>query len=650
MPIRSMIATAIALTLCASVHAQKLDADTPLVAGVSKITGARDWSARQEPGLIVLEAPEGDTRLALVEVDAPDAASATAAAWARYQPDFKRTVKLVTAEDAINGWQERKATSYETSPNEKAVIYAEAFRDGDKWTVLLIDGTEQTVGKRDAALDLAQQSLRPKNYLPESFATRTAHPLDAARQEQMRSFLLESMKALGIPGLSYALLDHGRIVYEGGLGVRELGKPALVDEHTLFMAASNTKGMSTLMLSTLVDEGKLKWDQKVVDVYPGFKLGSAETTSKVQVKHLVCACTGLPRQDLEWIFEFKNATPETSLKLLATNSPTSGFGEVFQYNNLMASAAGYIGGHIAYPDKPLGAAYDEAMQKRIFTPLGMNDTTFDMARALRSNHASPHSYNVDSKVEVLPMSFNYSVVPHRPAGGVWTSAHDLIRYVQLEANQGKLPDGTQVVSAEALLARRQPQVAAGENRSYGMGLSIETAWGVPVVYHGGSMFGYKSDIYLIPGEGTGAVLLTNSDQGRPLLRPMLRRLMEILYDGKPEAADGVRGAAERQAAERKQERSATALPPDAGAVKALAQRYRSAELGDLTVRRKGRDVVFDFGEWQTPVGTHKNEDGSLSFMTSAAAFSGLELVAGKASGKRTLTVRDGQHEYIFTER
>ncbi|OFA02093.1 serine hydrolase [Duganella sp. HH101] len=650
MPRPSLIAVAVALALTSSAYGQKLEADTALVAGVSKITGARDWSVRQETGMIVLEAPEGDTRLVMVEVAAADASTATAAAWARYQPSFKRTIKLVTVEQAINGWQEHKATNYETSPSEKAVIYAEAFRDGDNWTVLLLDGSEQTVGKRDAALDLAQQSLRPKNYVPESFAGRTAHPLDAARLQQMHAFLQEAMKTLGVPGLSYALLDHGKIVFEGGLGVRELGKPALVDADTLFMAASNTKGMSTLMLSTLVDEGKLKWDQPVTEVYPAFKLGSAETTKKVQVKHLVCACTGLPRQDLEWIFEFKNATPETSLKLLATNSPTSGFGEVYQYNNLMASAAGYIGGHIAYPNLPLGAAYDEAMQTRLFTPLGMHHTTFDMARALRSNHASPHAYNLDGKVEVLPMNFNYSVVPHRPAGGVWTSAHDLIRYVQLEANLGKLPDGKQLVSTDALLARRQPQVAAGENRSYGMGLSLETAWGVPVVYHGGSMFGYKSDIYLIPGEGTGAVLLTNSDQGRMLLRPMLRRLMEILYDGKPEALASVHNAAERGAAERKEERRSTSLPPDARAVKGLAQHYRSAELGDLSVRRQGKQLLLDFGEWQTAAGTHKNEDGSMYFMTSSAAFSGLELVVGKRSGKRTLTTRDGQHEYIFTER
>ncbi|MHA4869416.1 serine hydrolase domain-containing protein [Duganella sp. PWIR1] len=648
---RSFLPFAFGLVLASSALGQdqsgKLDADTPLIAGANSINGARDWLVQREQGMLILTAPEGDSRLVLVEVGADNAEAATAAAWQRYQPGFKRTIRLSTKREASNGWQEHTGTDYETTPAEKRWIEARALLNGKKWTVLLVDGSEQTLSKREAAYRLALQSVQPKDYVRESFAGRTPRPLDAARQQEMRTFLLDAMKTLGIPGLSYALMDHGKIVFEGGLGVREVGKPAPVDGNTLFMAASNTKGMSTLMLSTLVDEGKLQWDQPVVQVYPEFKLGSAETTAKVLVKHLVCACTGLPRQDLEWIFEFKNATPEDSLKLLATNSPTSGFGEVFQYNNLMASAAGYIGGHIAYPDKPLGPAYDEAMQKRILTPLGMNASTFDMARALRSNHASPHATALNGKVEVLPMGFNYSVVPHRPAGGIWTSAHDLIRYVQLEANEGKLPDGRQMVSAQALLARRVPQVSEGENRNYGMGLTVETAWGVPAVYHGGSMFGYKSNIYLLPDSGIGAVLLTNSDQGGMLLRPMLRRLMEIVYDGKPEAADGVRQAAQRDAAELKAELHRS--KPDAAAAAKLAPRYRSTELGELTVRRQGRQLTFDFGEWRSPMGVRKNEDGTTSFVTTNAALWGLEFLVGDKAGKRTLTIRDGQHEYAFAE-
>ena len=192
--------------------------------------------------------------------------------------------------------------------------------------------------------------------------------------------------------------------------MRELGKPEPVDADTLFMAASNTKGMTTLLLARLVDRGQARaGTSRSPRSIPKFKLGDAETTRQVLIKHLICACTGLPRQDLEWIFEFKNATPETSLALLGTMQPTSRFGEVFQYSNLMASAAGYIGAHLYDPNRELGAAYDEAMQELVFDPLGMKSTTFDMARALKANHASPHGDDVDGRPRVASMAFNYSV-------------------------------------------------------------------------------------------------------------------------------------------------------------------------------------------------------------------------------------------------
>ncbi|RDJ94084.1 hypothetical protein B4Q13_17300, partial [Lacticaseibacillus rhamnosus] len=81
-----------------------------------------------------------------------------------------------------------------------------------------------------------------------------------------------------------------------------------------------------------------------------------EVTRQVLMKHLVCACTGLPRQDLEWLLEFEHATPASEWKLLGTFTPTSKFGEVSQYSNLMASAAGYIGGWVLDPKRELGAA------------------------------------------------------------------------------------------------------------------------------------------------------------------------------------------------------------------------------------------------------------------------------------------------------
>ena len=127
---------------------------------------------------------------------------------------------------------------YETSPNERAFVEAIAFRAGNTWTVLIVDGTDPTVEKRGAPISLALQSLRPKGYQRESFAGRTAQALDAAHILQLKEFIERSMQELGIPGTAVALIDGGKVVYAGGFGVRELGKPERVDENTLFMAAS----------------------------------------------------------------------------------------------------------------------------------------------------------------------------------------------------------------------------------------------------------------------------------------------------------------------------------------------------------------------------------------------------------------------------
>jgi CubicO group peptidase (beta-lactamase class C family) len=120
----------------------------------------------------------------------------------------------------------------------------------------------------------------------------------------------------------------------------------------------------------------------------------------------------------------------------------------------------------------------------------MSATTFDYARALAGNHASPHGDDVDGNPRVAKLALDYSAIPIRPAGGEWTSAHDLARYVMDEINLGKLTDGRQLVSQENLLMRRKPQIILGEDSWYGMGLIVDKKYGVRVVSHGGSMAGY----------------------------------------------------------------------------------------------------------------------------------------------------------------
>ena len=289
------------------------------------------------------------------------------------------------------------------------------------------------------------------------------------------------------------------------------------------------------------------------------------------------------------------------------------------------------------------------MQKKIFDPLGMKSTTFDYAKALAGNHASPHGDDIDGKPSVASMDLNYSIYAARPAGGVWTSSSDLIKYVQLELTQGKLPDGKRLVSAENLLARRAPQVSLGEDASYGMGLEANHKYGVEVVYHGGSMGGFKSNWWAVPDAQVGAVLLTNADNGGMMLGPFQRKLLEVLYDGKPEADGDVAAQAQRYKAQLAKERERLVVPADPAQAEKLAKHYTSKELGDLAVTSEGGATTFDFGEWKSKVASRKNDDGTISFITIDPTNDGFEFVVGEGEGKRVLIIRDGQHEYVFRE-
>jgi CubicO group peptidase (beta-lactamase class C family) len=629
---------------------QTLSADTPrsTQAGAT-YTAPGGWSAADKGALTVLTPPEGDSHVALAAVEAADARAAVDAAWKLYRPDMKRPLKLVTPRPGREGWDERQVFDYETSPNERAVAQAIAFRKGTAWTVVMLDGTEPTFEKRLAPTGLVVSSLRPQGYARESFAGKKAHPLDAARIETLKSFVRSAMDQLGVPGVGLAFIDGGKVVWEGGLGVRELGKPQKVDAHTLFIAASNTKGMTTLLLAREVDRHRIRWDEPAIEAYPRFKLADPDITRQVLIKHLICACTGMPRQDLELLFEGGPAKPSSTFDLLATMKPTSRFGEVFQYSNLMASAAGYIGGHLYAPKLELGRAYDRAMSELIFAPLGMRETTFDFKKALRGNHASPHGEDADGKMKLTDQAVNNTFIAYRPAGGVWTSPHDFAKYALLEISKGKLPDGKRLVSEENLVARRLPQIPIGEDHTYGMGLMVLTRWGTPVVHHGGDLLGYHSDFFVLPEHGVGAVILTNANNGELIRGPLLRRLLEVLFDGRPEAEGDVAAQAKRIRAEQQELRSRLQIPPDPTALSGLADLYRSPELGPLAIVRQGDRTLVDVGEWHSAVGTRKNDDGSISLITIDPGYVGFEFVIGQKDGKRVLITRDGQHEYLFVE-
>jgi len=431
--------------------------------------------------------------------------------------------------------------------------------------------------------------------------------------------------------------------------VREFGKPDKVDADTLFMIASNTKAMTTLMLAKQVDAGKFTWDTPVTQVLPTFKLGDVDTTRQVLMRHLVCACTGMPRQDMETLLASEGATPESVMATLATMQPTSKFGELYQYSNAMATAAGFVGGHALYPQQELGAAYDKAMQTQVFDPLAMTSTTFDFARAQRGNHAAPHGQDVDGKTAPASMDLNYADIPNRPNGGAWSNVNDVLRYVQMELSKGVLPDGKRYIGEAPLLERRMQQVATGSDTGYGMGLKIDRTWGTPVIHHGGTAFGYRSDMVWLPEHNVGAVILINADHGVGLRYPFRRRLVELLFDGKPEAAENVTVQSKRAKDNLAAERKRLTVPADPATVAKLVTRYRSAELGDIGVSQQGAATWFDFGDWKSEMATRRDDDGTVSFVTISPGEDGFEFVLADKDNQRSLVLHDAQHEYVFAE-
>ncbi|MDO9355747.1 MAG: serine hydrolase domain-containing protein, partial [Solirubrobacteraceae bacterium] len=624
--------------------AETLSADTPrtTVAGNTFVAPA-GWSLGVRGPATVLEVPEGGSVVAVIDVTAADADAAVAAAWAAYRTGANWPLKVTTPVADRDGWTDRKSYSYQTSPNEKRDVELDVRRANGVWTVVIYDMAQDVGEKRAAQVNAIFGKLLPKGYQRESFAGRKAHPLDRARIAALGGFVERAMKLTGVPGVSFGLVQNGKVVYAGGIGVRELGRPARVDADTRFMIASNTKALATLMLAKQVDAGKIGWETPAVQLLPSFKLGDAATTQQVLVKHLICACTGMPRQDLEWLFEYGALTPEGAMTLLGTMQPTSGFGDLFQYSNPMAAAAGYLGGHVAYPTLPIGAAYDRAMQALVFKPLGMTRTTHDFAAAQRGNAAVPHAPDADGRPALAIGRVNLSIVPVRPAGGAWSSVNDMLKYVSMELAEGRLADGTRYIGKEALLARRAPQVRVSTDVTYGMGLMVDTIYGTPIVRHGGDMIGFHSDMMWLPEHDVGAVILTNGDPGWQIRSVFRRRLLEVLFDGLPEADATIAAQARSYAESNAAERKLVTIPADPKLAGDLAAHYANAAVGEVKVARAGAALRFDFGEWASDVGSRINPDKTVSFMTLVPGFTWSEFVVGKNStGRRTLIMRDAQ--------
>lgn len=627
---------------------RKLTADTEITtASKATFTAPSAWTILESSGRITLTEPDGEAKVWLVELKGvADAAAAIDAGWKQIRSGGVGLPVMVSQPlPAVDGWQERVQTLYVTPTAESRTVLALARRFGDTWYLTLVDGKNSALDRRGAQLGAVIESLRVPTMEKESFAGKKAHALDAARLAAFAEFIESARVESNIPGAAVAVVSGGKIVFERGFGVRELGKPAKVTPSTRFMIGSTTKSLTTLMMARLVDAKKLAWDSPVSQLSPSFALGDEAATKALTLQHTVCACTGMPRRDLEFVFEFAGVTPEQRIASMKTMKPTTGFGETFQYSNLMVAAGGYIAAQVAQKGS-FTKSYDAAMQAEVFRPLGMKSTTLTTKAAITGEHASPHGRGLSMSYEKIPMAIEGAVEAVRPAGAAWSTVRDLARYAALELGKGTL-DGKRVVSEENLLARRAPQVKISDTSAYGLGLFVERDRDVQIVHHGGNTLGFTSDFYVLPEHDLGVVLLTNAGGGNAFRRAVRRRFLEILFDGKP-TAQTVMTAAHARAKQALDETIALIKPtPDPAWMGKLVGKYHNADLGGLEVRKQGETYVLDVGEWKSPAGQEVDLDKTEKLILTGAPFAGFDVVPRQENGKTVLVLDGGQVEYVF---
>ncbi|XXX80091.1 serine hydrolase [Sorangium sp. So ce134] len=628
----------------------EVGADSPMKTpwGAS-YTAPKGWTVTTRGGVVILEDVHREVSLTFVERRERDAEAAIAAAWRQAKPDFARAAKRVVAPPGRRGWDSIMDVDYETTTEEARDVFASARRKGDVWHVALFDGTKEGWGRRWAGAKIAFFSFKAEGVEEESFQGKRAHALDEERLRELEAFIEEGRRAAGIPGMAVAVVQGGKVVFERGFGVRELGKKDPVTPSTLFRLASMTKPLTSLMLAVLVDEGKFGWDTPVTRILPSFAVGDAELTRRMTMQNLLCGCTGIPYDNLGTDFEYAGITAEAALARMRDLAPTTGFGEAYQYSNAMVAAAGYVAAHAIYPKRPLGPAYYEAMRAKVFDPLGMKATTFDVGAVRRADHASAHDRSPAYEMVPTPFPATAWTGPLDPSWGAWSNVRDLSRVLAMEMGKGKMPEGKRVVSEANLLKRREPQARSGDATSYGLAFALETYRGVQVLGHPGAVWAYSSDLFFLPEHDVGAVLLSNVDSPTPFNGPVFRRkLFELLFDGRDEAREDLAYAAKTQEADFRREIGKVDLDPDRAWLDRLAGTYEHPWFGKVSIRVEGNRGVLDVGEWKSGVGRKTEEDGTVKLVLTSPPWIGWpEFVPREADGRMTLHMRAWQRKVVF---
>jgi CubicO group peptidase (beta-lactamase class C family) len=339
--------------------------------------------------------------------------------------------------------------------------------------------------------------------------------------DQIDSIVTKSMEMMPQVGIAVAVIQDGKVVHSKGYGLTSIASKKKVDENTLFAIASNSKSFTAAALAILVDEGKLNWDDKVVEHIPEFKMYDSYVTANFNIKDLLThrSGLGLGAGDLLHWPGGTNSTMDDILNSFQYLKPVSAFRTKYDYDNLMYIVAGEVVARVS------GKSWAEFVKTKIMIPLGMNRSSFmNESSKDKSNIALPHSSSKGKLKELSEFGDPQGLI--NAAGGIYSSVNDMTKWLLLQLNEGKYGDqlSEELISKINHNEMWKPQTNLGFNakptssykthfQAYGLGWGVSDRNGYVNLEHTGGLPGMLSSTLLIPELNVGVVVLTNSDPG-----------------------------------------------------------------------------------------------------------------------------------------
>lgn len=323
--------------------------------------------------------------------------------------------------------------------------------------------------------------------------------------------IAEARELWQVPGLAAAVVKDGEVVFMDGFGRIELGEDAEVNEHTLFTLASTSKAFVAVALGMLVDEGRLEWDDPVIEHLPRFRVADSYATREITIRDILSHRTGVEPVDWLWVRGFE---PDTSIEHLRHAEQAASLRSTWIYNNMLYIVAAEIVEQVG------GMPLPDFVQQRIFEPLGMTDSVFTRSDVLRTsgNVAGAHAYVNGEPQAIEP----YRSTSPLGAAGIHSSASDMTKWLSFLLNEGQA-EGRQLLEPETFAELLEPQIFAADAAypaakeadphffGYGLGWFVQDYQGRLLAMHTGSLFGANALVAMVPEEELGLVILINAD-------------------------------------------------------------------------------------------------------------------------------------------